>query len=202
MVTGPVGILALQGGYQRHAQLLERLGVTWRLIRHAHELNGCAALILPGGESTTITHLLQATDLPRAIKAFAQTHPVLGTCAGLILMGRCEDARVLSLELLDADIARNAYGRQTQSFHCDVDVTLGSGPQSFSAVFIRAPQIDRLGPGVEILARHNGHAVLIAEGLHMGMSFHPELADDTRIHHDWLQRAANLQRAQSHEVCA
>lgn len=186
---GPVGILALQGGYQRHADLLDRLGVAWCWVRSAQELAACAALILPGGESTAITHLLHARGLLEPLQCFAQTHPLMGSCAGLILMGQVDDARVCSLDVLDIRIARNAYGRQMQSFQHAIDADLGRGREHFPAVFIRAPHIIQVGPATTVLARHNDQPVLVAQGWHLGMSFHPELTDDTRIHRYWLERA-------------
>jgi len=200
---GRVGILALQGGYQRHADLLDQLGVAWRWVRSARDLENCTALILPGGESTAITHLLQTDGLFEPLKIFASTHPTLGSCAGLILMGQTDDARVQSLGLLDIDVSRNAYGRQSQSFQHDIEVDLSQGRESYPAVFIRAPQITRVGYAVTVLARHQGNPVLVAQGLHLGMSFHPELTDDTRIHRYWLARAeTELQHVPRNEVCA
>ena len=189
-----VGILALQGGYQRHADLLDRLGVAWCFVRSAQDLERCAALILPGGESTAITQLLGSNALFAPLQRFAQSHPVMGSCAGLILMGQSDDPRVHSLEVLDIQVARNAYGRQAQSFQQLIDVDLGHGPERFPAIFIRAPQMMRVGPAVTVLASLNGWPVLVAQGWHLGMSFHPELTDDTRIHRYWLERAEGLQR--------
>jgi 5'-phosphate synthase pdxT subunit len=166
-----IGILALQGGYQYHADLLDRLGVAWRWVRTARDLENCTALILPGGESTAMTHLLQSNGLFEPLKAFASTHPTLGSCAGLILMGQTDDARVQSLGLLDIDVSRNAYGRQSQSFQHDIELDLGQGNEPFPTVFIRAPQIIRIGGAVTVLARHGGNPVLVAQGLHLGMIF-------------------------------
>ena len=193
MVNGPVGILALQGDYQRHADHLEQCGVDWCLVRHAEALERCAALILPGGESTTMSRLLRAADLLGPLRQFVRSHPVMGTCAGLIMMARSGDARVDSLNILDVDVTRNAYGRQVQSFQCPVEIDLGVEPDSFPAIFIRAPQILNCDTKVVILAQHHNSPVLVAQGWHLGMSFHPELTDDLRIHRYWLDRAAALQ---------
>lgn len=184
-----VGVLALQGGYQPHIDCLERLGVASTPVRLATDLHACTALILPGGESTSMTRLIEARGLLPALATFAQTHPVLGTCAGLILMARCEDPRVVSLGLLDVQVARNAYGRQTHSFRDDVQIMVDGTSMTFSGIFIRAPEIVAPGPGVEVLARYDNQPVLVAQGGHMGMSFHPELADDPRLHAEWLRRA-------------
>jgi 5'-phosphate synthase pdxT subunit len=192
MVVGPIGILALQGGYQRHADHLDRCGVKWCLVRNAEALACCSALILPGGESTTITRLLLAEKLLEPLRRFTQARPVMGTCAGLIMMGRSSDARVESLNALDLDVERNAYGRQIQSFQCSIEVDLGVESDSFPAVFIRAPQIIQCDLGVTILAHYQGSPVLVAQGRHLGMTFHPELSDDLRIHRYWLERTAAL----------
>jgi len=190
VVSGPVGILALQGGYQRHAALLTQLGASAREVRSAADLEDCAALVLPGGESTAMSRLLQATDLFSALQAFASVRPVFGTCAGLILMGRSDDPQVPSLGLLDVRLVRNAYGRQAQSFQCSLNLNLGDDSHTFPGLFIRAPQIAHTGPGITVLASHAGRPVLVAQGLHMGASFHPELTDDPRIHRHWLARVA------------
>lgn len=193
MVVGPVGILALQGGYQRHADRLDQCGFDWCLVRHAEALERCAALVLPGGESTTMSRLLRAAELLGPLRFFAQTHPVMGTCAGLIMMARSCDERVDSLNILDVDVTRNAYGRQLQSFQCPIAVDLGEEPDSYPAIFIRAPQIVKVDPTVTVLAQHQGSPVLVAQGWHLSMTFHPELSDDLRIHRYWLDRAAALQ---------
>lgn len=192
MVNGPVGILALQGGYQRHADLLDQCGVDWRLVRHAEALGLCAALILPGGESTTMSRLLRAADLLGPLREFVRTHPVMGTCAGLIMMARSCDERVDSLNILELDVTRNAYGRQVQSFQCTIEIDLGVESVSYPAIFIRAPRIVHIDPRVTVLAQYQGSPVLVAQDWHLGMSFHPELSDDLRIHRYWLDRAAAL----------
>ena len=202
-----VGILALQGDYQRHADLLDRLGVAWRWVRRARDLENCTALILPGGESTAITHLLQINGLFEPLKAFARTHPTLGSCAGLILMGQTDDTRVQSLELLDIRRFPQCLWTAESEFSTRHRVGSGSGlglgNERFPAVFIRAPQIIRVGRAVTVLARHEGNPVLVAQGPHLGMSFHPELTDDTRIHRYWLARAEReLRRVPRNEACA
>lgn len=194
-----VGVLALQGGYQRHIDCLDRLGIAATPVRLAADLNDCTALILPGGESTSMTRLIEARGLLPALTAFVQSHPVLGTCAGLILMAHCDDPRVVSLGLLDVQVARNAYGRQTHSFRTDLRITVDDKATVFSGVFIRAPQIAAYGPEVEVLAQYDNRPVLVAQGWHMGMSFHPELADDPRLHAEWLRCARATSRPMSRQ---
>lgn len=190
-----VGVLALQGGYQRHFDCLDRLAIESRPVRRAADLEECTALILPGGESTSMTRLIEARGLLDALTGFVHAHPVLGTCAGLILMARSDDPRVVTFGLLDVQVARNAYGRQTQSFQTGLNIAPGEPSNPFPGIFIRAPQILACGPAVEVLARYEGQPVLVAQGRHMGMSFHPELTDDPRIHAEWLRRT----RAWAHE---
>jgi 5'-phosphate synthase pdxT subunit len=184
-----VGVLALQGGYQKHLACLDDLGIASRPVLLAADLDDCTALILPGGESTSMSRLIEARALLPALHAFAQSHRVMGTCAGLILMARGNDPRVAALGILDAEVARNAYGRQAQSFQTELRIGMTGMPERFPGVFIRAPQILACGPEITVLARHAGRPVLVAQGWHLGMSFHPELAGDPRLHAEWLRRA-------------
>ncbi len=184
-IDNTVGVLALQGAYQKHVQSLARLGVESRLIRKPDELEECSALILPGGESTTISLLIQEYDFYQAIKSFAEKYPVMGVCAGLILMAEeVDDARVTPLGLISFKARRNYYGRQLHSFSADVKLNFDN--EVFPAQFIRAPGIEQLSPEVEVLATHNDEVVMISNGKHLALSFHPELTDDTRIHRYWL----------------
>lgn len=189
-MSGSIGILALQGACVKHGELLDHLGVHWRPVKTAAALDDCAALILPGGESTAMTRLLEADGLLERLRAFAQVRPVLGTCAGLILMGRSGDARAASLDILDVQVERNAFGRQVQSFQTRLDLDLDGEGADFPATFIRAPRIVQAGPDVAVPGRLNGEPVLVAQGPHLGMSFHPELSGDARIHAWWLRRIA------------
>ncbi len=182
-----VGILALQGAYQRHVQSLSQLGVKSRLVRKTNELEGCDALILPGGESTTISLLMQTNDLYKPIKAFAAKHPVMGVCAGMIMMAESvNDKRVTPLGLMPFTALRNFYGRQLHSFAADI--TLHFYDTTFPGQFIRAPSIKRVSAEINVLATYNGEAVMIGRGKHIALSFHPELTNDTRIHKYWLSK--------------
>lgn len=205
--------MALQGAYASHIAVLEKLGVAVREIRQSDQLAACDALVIPGGESTVITKLLHAgaslsptaADFYAVLRDYARTHPVMGTCAGLILLARpCGDERVETLDLLPVTVERNAYGRQTESFiqkiKLDGAIT-GSDQGDFPAVFIRAPRILAVEPGVTILARSAksqnakdgdsgktpGDPVMVQYGKLLGLSFHPELTPhDTRIHEYFL----------------
>ena len=186
-----VGVLALQGAYQKHVEILVRLGVKSRLIRKADELENCDALILPGGESTTISLLLQKNGLYEPIKEFAKNHPVMGVCAGLIMMAsEVNDKRITPLELMPFKALRNFYGRQVHSFTANVKLSFDSN--TFNAPFIRAPGIEELSPEVEVLATYDGKVVMIGAGKHVALSFHPELTNDARIHEHWLENSFKL----------
>jgi len=186
-VNKTVGVLALQGAYQKHVESLSRLGVESQLVRKASELENCDALILPGGESTTISLLLQENGLYKPIKTFAENHPIMGVCAGLILMANeVNDKRVTPLGLIPFKALRNHYGRQVHSFTANIKLNFDNS--TFPAQFIRAPGIENLSPEVDVLATYNKQVVMIGKGKHVALSFHPELTDDTRIHKYWLKK--------------
>lgn len=176
-----VGVLALQGDFAAHARGLARAGAEARLVRHADELAAQDALILPGGESTAMLHALVRDGLEPALRAFlASGKPVLGTCAGAILLAREVRPRQPSLGLLDAVIERNAFGRQVDSFEARVVSPALGGP--VDAVFIRAPRFRALFPDVEVLGRHEGEPVLVRQGRVVAATFHPELTTSRALH--------------------
>jgi len=184
--------LGLQGGFDRHLDAIESLGATARLVRYVSDLRGCGALILPGGESTSMTRLMLVQDLVDPILEFCRTHPVFGTCAGSILLGHpVDDRRVRCLGLMDIQHERNAYGRQPDSFSVDVSLEF-SDADPFHAVFIRAPRIEKIGPGVKTLATYGDQPVLVEEGSCLAASFHPELSSDPRIHQYFLEKVKNF----------
>ena len=179
---GPVGVLALQGDFARHAEALARAGLESREIRRPEELAGVSGLVLPGGESTTYLKFFEREPGWReALREFAGSgRPVLATCAGLILLAsRVENPAQASLGLLDVDVVRNAYGRQWDSF---VGTATDAGGAAIEAVFIRAPKIARVGPSVEVLAREETDPVLVRSGNVFGATFHPELSEDPAVH--------------------
>jgi 5'-phosphate synthase pdxT subunit len=183
-----VGVLALQGDYEAHAAALRRAGAEPREVRRAAELDGLDALVIPGGESTSMLRLMEYYDLMAPLREFGREKPVFGTCAGAILLA----SEVLnppqpSLALVDMAIERNAYGRQLESRVVRLDDhRLGGG--QLEAVFIRAPIIRRVGRGGEVLATYMGDPVLVDFGRHMVATFHPELTADDRIHRRFLAR--------------
>jgi 5'-phosphate synthase pdxT subunit len=186
-----VGVLALQGDFARHAASLQALGVAAPRVVTPRDLEGLDALVLPGGESTTMLRLIESGGLRAPLQAFVRERPVLGTCAGVILLGREADLLPApTLGALDIGVARNAYGRQIDSFEDEVEApVLGGG---FPGVFIRAPRIARVGPGVEVVARHGGEAVGVRAGRVVGLCFHPELTTDLRFHRWFLEQVAGL----------
>ena len=183
-----VGVLALQGAYHKHTETLLSLGVEPRLVRKTAELNNCDALILPGGESTTMSLLIQEYGLYDSIKSFAETHPVMGVCAGMIMMAtEVNDNRVTPLGLIPFNAIRNHYGRQSHSFTADIELNFDNS-SPLHAHFIRAPGIGELSPEVTMLSTYNNEVVMIGLGKHIALSFHPELTDDTRVHEYWLNK--------------
>jgi pyridoxal 5'-phosphate synthase pdxT subunit len=184
-----IGVLAVQGDFAAHSRVLRELGAEPSEVRIPEDLTGLDGLVIPGGESTTITMGIEAGGLEQAIRAHhAAGRPVFGTCAGMIV---CDDRH---LGLLDATARRNAYGRQLQSFETDLEVE-GLGPDPLRAVFIRAPWIERHGPGVEVLASHEGHPVVVREGAVLACAFHPELTDDSRLHALFMAVATSAREA-------
>jgi 5'-phosphate synthase pdxT subunit len=171
-----VGVLALQGDFEAHAKILLRLGATAREVRVPADLDGLDALVIPGGESTVMTLGIEREGLGDPLRELAASGtPVLGTCAGMIMLDRTH------LGVLDIEARRNAFGRQLHSFEADLDVT-GVDGEPVHAVFIRAPWVAETGAGVEVLAEVDGHPVAVREGNVIAVSFHPELTGETRLH--------------------
>jgi 5'-phosphate synthase pdxT subunit len=182
--TPRVGILAIQGDVEAHAQALARVEAEACLVRREKELDGLDALVLPGGESTAIGKGMLRLGLVEPVAEFARSgRPVLGTCAGAILLAReVENHPVESLGLLDVIAVRNAYGTQVDSFAARTDPGAASGLDDLRCVFIRAPRLRRPGPDVEVLARVDGWPVLVRQGSVLAATFHPELTPDPRVH--------------------
>jgi 5'-phosphate synthase pdxT subunit len=187
-----IGVLALQGAFREHEQVLGQLGVRPVEVRNPADLNGCDGLVLPGGETTTQRKLAQTYGLWQPLERLGrQGIPILATCAGLILLAkRIDGEEGSSLGLLDVDVNRNAYGRQVFSFETLLSVprfassSANGGP--LRAIFIRAPRIVRVGEAVSVLASHQGEAVAVEQGNLVGLCFHPELTEDRRFHRTFL----------------
>ena len=179
-----VGVLAIQGDFQEHRQMLEKLGVEVSEIRLPHQLDDIDGLIIPGGESTTIAQLIDIYHFRDVLKEKIKGGlPVWGTCAGMIIISnRLTDHRPEPLHLMDIEVSRNAFGRQVDSFEADIQFDEIDGPP-FHCVFIRAPGVNKTGAGVKVLAHlDDGRPIAVRQGNMLATSFHPELTDDTRIH--------------------
>jgi 5'-phosphate synthase pdxT subunit len=179
-----VGVLAIQGDFQEHRQMLERLGVEVSEIRLPHQLDGIDGLIIPGGESTTIVQLIDIYHFRDVLREKIRGGlPVWGTCAGLIVISdKLSDHRPEPLHIMDIEVSRNAFGRQLDSFEADIEFDEIEGPP-FHCVFIRAPGVDKMGEDVKVLAKlEDGRPIAVRQGTMLATSFHPELTDDTRIH--------------------
>ncbi|MDI6871366.1 MAG: pyridoxal 5'-phosphate synthase glutaminase subunit PdxT [Bacillota bacterium] len=188
-----IGVLDLQGAVREHLNMLRSLGCEAVPVKKAADLEGLEALVLPGGESTTLGKLMARYGLLDAVKRQAAAGmPIYGTCAGLILLAKdIPGSDQPRLGLMDIRVKRNAYGRQVDSFETDLAIP-AVGEEPFRAVFIRAPYIESVGPGVEVLAEHDGHAVMARQGRFLVSAFHPELTDDTRLHAYFLEMVSGV----------
>ena len=191
-MNATVGVLALQGAFAAHAECLRSLGVATREIRTPNELASVDALLMPGGESSTMSQLLESSGLFDAISSrIAQGMPTFGTCAGMILLaneildGR-DDQR--SFSAIDIAVRRNAFGRQVDSFEASISTDVGE----FHGVFIRAPRIERVGPDVRVIGKLGDEPVLVQQGHVLAASFHPELSGDGRLHEYFVTTVSNL----------
>jgi len=184
-----IGVLALQGAFSKHIEMLKTLNVQTIEVRIPEDLDKCDALIIPGGESTTIFRQLNFIQLVEKFKVFASKKPVFGTCAGLILISdEIISSEMQPFKLIDIKVERNAFGRQVDSFVTDIIIQLKPSKQAitFPAFFIRAPRIKSCGADVEVLAKFEGEPILVRQGHHLGATFHPELTDDSSIHRYFL----------------
>lgn len=183
-----IGVLACQGAFAEHFTILRRLGASASTVRLPRDLEGLDGLVIPGGESTTISRLMREYDLIEpVIQLSRQGRPIMGTCAGTILLAsKVSDSKVTPLALMDIEVKRNAFGRQMDSFEADIEIpVIGEAP--FHSVFIRAPSIVRCGEDVQVLARlPDGTGVAVRQANMIALAFHPELTDDTRIHSYFL----------------
>jgi len=183
----------MQGAFAEHIRALERVGAQTRLVRTREDLSGLDGIVLPGGESTTMTMLLERTQLLEPLReAISGGLATLATCAGMIVLARVVVdgmADQHGLGLLDIGVRRNGYGRQVDSFEAALDVK-GLGGKSFPGVFIRSPLIESTG-SVEVIAQHGGHPVAVCQGRILALAFHPELTDDLRLHREFVKLAAS-----------
>jgi len=184
-----IGVLALQGDFDAHKKRLEELGADVVLVRKPEQLDAIDGLVIPGGESSTFLRLLGEQGFQR-LADFVRTKPTFGTCAGAIMLAtEVQNPPQRGLGVLDITVLRNAYGRQNDSTILTLLTKLGDAP--LEQVYIRAPRIERTGPGVEVLAEREGHPVLVRQGSTMAATFHPELSNDTRVHAEFLKLVKN-----------
>ena len=187
-----IGVLAMQGAFAEHVKALEASGARTRLVRTAHDLEGLDGLVIPGGESTTMTMLMERVGLLEPLReAIRHGLATLATCAGMIVLARdITDgmAGQTGLGLLDVDVRRNGYGRQVDSFESPLSVE-GMNGKEFPGIFIRAPLVERTG-AVTVIARHDGRAVGVRQDRILALCFHPELTDDLRLHREFVRLAA------------
>jgi len=195
-VTVHVGVLALQGDTREHLAALDEAGARVSTVRRHSELDAVDALVIPGGESTAMSHLLREFDLLEPLRErLARGMPAYGSCAGMILMAHeildagAAGREALPLRAIDMTVRRNAFGRQVDSFEGDIDFTGLDGPAH--AIFIRAPWVERVGPGVEVLARAGEHIVAVREGAMLATAFHPEMTGDRRVHKLFVEMVAS-----------
>lgn len=187
-----IGVLALQGAFAKHVEMLRSLGAEAIEVRSTVELERCDALIIPGGESTAMMRLLKEGDFAQSLAGYGETHPVFGTCAGLILMAKQIIAEPTKpFGWLGVAVERNAYGRQAESFRANVDLELERHRSNFPALFIRAPRIRQCSADVEVLAHFNDEPVLVRQGQYLGSTFHPELTNNSSIHEYFLKLVKN-----------
>ena len=190
-----VGVLAIQGDYEAHKAVLERLGAEVVLVRKPEQLDSIEAIVIPGGESSTFLNFLAEHGFLEKLRDFVSTKPTFGTCAGAILLAKeVENPPQQSLGALDIRIRRNAYGRQIDSSIREARTKLGGKP--LEMVFIRAPKITGTGKDVEVLATEDGDPVLVRQGKIMAATFHPELSNDSRVHEEFLRLVENGSRTE------
>ncbi len=181
-----IGVLAIQGDFDAHRRRLEELGAEAVLVKKPEQLEQVDALIIPGGESTTFLKFLEQRGFKDKLRDFVHAKPIFGTCAGAILLARqVTNPAQESLNAIDISVRRNAYGRQVDSFIAETDSKLG--PKPLEMVFIRAPKIEQVGAGVEVLAREHNDPVLVRQGKVLVATFHPELSEDKRVHKEFVR---------------
>ena len=193
-----IGVLALQGAFIEHIQVLSHLNVNSKIVKLPQDLSDLDALIIPGGESTTISKMLANYSLLEPLKALIDNgFPILGTCAGTILLAKyVVDSDLETLQAMDISVRRNAYGRQKESFEAELQIpSIGDSP--FPGIFIRAPIIEDVKPDIQVLCSVNSHAVAVKQGKIIACNFHPELSGDFRIHQYFIEKIRNGAVAES-----
>lgn len=189
MKTKTIGVLALQGDFEKHAKVCRQLGAQVIEVRKPEDLKQCKGLIIPGGESTVILRQIDFIKLREPLIEFGKTHPIFGTCAGLIVMAKTiKDESMKPLALLDVTVQRNAFGRQVDSFKANLAVQINGKEKILPTFFIRAPKIYSSGPLVEILAKWQDESVLVEQGNLIGATFHTETEEEPTLHRYFLAK--------------
>lgn len=184
-----IGILGIQGGFDKHNKMINSLGYETKIVRTPEELKTTDALIIPGGESTTFLNLFEKLNLRDAIVEYNKTSPIMGTCAGLIVLSQSVDLLpVQPLGLIDITVDRNAYGRQKDSFIAEIEVNLNNSKDMYEAVFIRAPKIITSGDGCTVLAKYKDDIIMVENNSILVCTFHPELTENPMIHKYFLSK--------------
>ena len=182
-----IGVLALQGNFTMHQKMLTRLDTPSILVKYPHELEKCDGLIIPGGESSVMSKLINSHELRDPLLDFAKTKSIFGTCAGMILLSSTENTPNLNpLHIMDFTVTRNSWGRQIFSFSKEIQVDLAGGIK-FMATFIRAPKVIKISDSIQVLSTLNDEIILISDGTHLASSFHPEFGIDTQIHNHFIK---------------
>ena len=182
-----IGVLSLQGGYEKHIDILERLNIQTSKVKYKKDLLNIDALIIPGGESSALSNLIEKESLYTPLKKFISKYPVYGTCAGLILLSKSieNNNKVRSFDVLNITLTRNGWGRQINSFSKNISIKIFKN--KYKGIFIRAPKISNCGNSIDILSVLNNSPVMIQQNKILGTTFHPELTDDTRIHEYFIK---------------
>ena len=183
-----IGILALQGNFDQHKKMFDLLGIDNIFIRYSSDVEKCDAIVIPGGESTTMSKQIDRNNLRHVLKEYSKTNSLFGTCAGMILLSSNNESKNLQpLGIMDFTINRNAYGKQIESFSDDLQLNF-SDDTYFHAVFIRSPKVLKIGKNIKILASYKKQPVMITDGRHFATTFHPEIGSDIRIHNYFMEQ--------------
>ena len=183
-----IGILALQGNFDQHKKMFDLLGIDNIFIRYSSDVEKCDAIVIPGGESTTMSKQIDRNNLRHVLKEYSKTNSLFGTCAGMILLSSNNESKNLQpLGIMDFTINRNAYGKQIESFSDDLQLNF-SDATDFHAVFIRSPKVSKIGKNIKILAKYKKQPVMITDGRHFVTTFHPEIGSDIRIHNYFMEQ--------------
>ena len=187
-MVNKIGILALQGNFSQHKIMFDILGIDNILIRYSSDVDKCDAIVIPGGESTTMSNQIDRNNLRQTLKEYAKTNSLFGTCAGMILLSSTNGSKNLHpLGIMDFTVNRNAYGRQIESFSDDLQLDF-CDDTNFHGFFIRAPKIVKIGKNIKILAKYKKEPVMITDGRHFATTFHPEIGSDIKIHNYFMEQ--------------